>query len=205
MGSKAAREHLPPYFRRGWRALAGAALMTVLLAIAELATPFPIKWTIDEVIDGRTGGFTVGSHELTLLIGIGAVVVLIAAVDAIAQYCSDFWLQSAGERISHTLRIALYDHLQRLSLRFHAGRQKGDLVTRVTQDCNSVGDLFGQSLGPLGQSALLLIGMLAVTIILDPVMAVTLCVVMPILARVTVPARKKIKAQARRQRAQEGE
>src|SRR3954453_18951254 len=160
MGSKAARDHLRPYFRAEWRALAGAALMTVLLAVAELATPFPIKWTIDAVIDGRTGCFTITSHEGMLLVVICAVVVLISAVDAIAQYCSDYWLQSAGERIPHSLRIALYDHLQRLSLRFHAGRQKGDLVTRVTQDCNSVGDLFGQSLGPLGQSALLLIASL---------------------------------------------
>jgi ABC-type multidrug transport system fused ATPase/permease subunit len=204
-GSNMARDHLRPYFRAEWHALAGAALMTVLLALAELATPFPIKWTIDAVIDGRTGGFEVGRHEVMLLVAIGAVVVLISACDAIAQYFSDLWLQSAGERIAHALRIALYDHLQRLSLRFHSGRQKGDLVTRVTQDCNSVGDLFGQSLGPLSQSALLLAGMLVVTLFLDPIMALTLCVVMPVLARVTIPARQKIKAEARRQRVQDGE
>jgi ABC-type multidrug transport system fused ATPase/permease subunit len=205
IGSDTARDHLRPYFRAEWHALAGAALMTVMLAVAELATPFPIKWTIDAVIDGRTGGFEISSHEIMLLVAIGGVVVLISACDAVAQYFSDLWLQSAGERIAHALRIALYDHLQRLSLRFHAGRQKGDLVTRVTQDCNSVGDLFGQSLGPLSQSALLLSGMVVVTLFLDPIMALTLCVVMPILARVTVPARQKIKAEARLQRAQEGE
>ena len=71
----------------------------------------------------------------------------IAIVEAGAQYASDLWLQAAGERISHDLRVRVYEHLQRLSLGFHQQRQKGDLVTRVTGDVNAMGDLFSQSLG----------------------------------------------------------
>ena len=62
--------------------------------------------------------------------------------EAAALYFSNLWLQTAGERISHELRIAVYDHLQRLSLAFHQKRQKGDLLTRVTGDVNATGDLF---------------------------------------------------------------
>ena len=58
----------------------------------------------------------------------------IALAEAGALYLSNLWLQTAGERISHELRIAVYDHLQRLSLAFHQKRQKGDLLTRVTGD-----------------------------------------------------------------------
>ena len=79
----------------------------------------------------------------------------IAVVEAAAQYASDLWLQAAGERISHDLRVRVYEHLQRLSLGFHQRRQKGDLVTRVTGDVNAMGDLFSQSLGAMVQAALL--------------------------------------------------
>ena len=59
----------------------------------------------------------------------------------------------AGERITHTLRIAVYEHLQRLSLGYHQRTQKGDLVARVTEDVTSVGDLFAESLGTIAQGA----------------------------------------------------
>ena len=60
--------------------------------------------------------------------------VAIALAGAVASYVSDLLLNRAGERIVHDLRIAVYAHLQRLSLRFHDTRSKGDLVTRVTGD-----------------------------------------------------------------------
>ena len=48
-----------------------------------------------------------------------------------------------------------YAHLQALSLTFHAKRQKGDLLTRVTGDVNAVGDLFADSLGAIASALLL--------------------------------------------------
>ena len=64
-------------------------------------------------------------------------------------------MQSAGERITHELRVAIYDHLQRLSLAFHQRTHKGDLLTRVTEDVNDMGELFCDTLGEMLQSALL--------------------------------------------------
>ena len=104
-----------------------------------------------------------GPHELLILAGIGAFVLAIALVSALAENPSNLWLQRAGERIGHDVRVGLYDRLQRLSLRFHEQRQKGDLVTRVTGDVNAVGDMFATSLGTVVQSAVLLLGMLIVT------------------------------------------
>ena len=80
-------------------------------------------------------------------------------------------MQSAGERITHELRVAVYDHLQRLSLAFHQRTQKGDLLTRVTEDVNDMGELFSDTLGEMLQSALLALGMTVVLLFIDPVLA----------------------------------
>src|SRR5262249_26483796 len=45
------------------------------------------------------------------------------------------WL---GGRLSHDLRTQLYQHLQFLSLRFFDKRQTGAVMTRVTQDTDSL-------------------------------------------------------------------
>ena len=80
-------------------------------------------------------------------------------------------MQSAGERITHELRVAVYDHLQRLSLAFHQRSQKGDLLTRVTGDVRDMGPLFSDTLKEMLQSALLALGMTLVLLLIDPVLA----------------------------------
>jgi ATP-binding cassette, subfamily B, bacterial len=195
---------LRPYIRSQWRAVTGAGLSAVVLALTDLARPWPLKLVIDYIVLGHQSQFTVGSSELLILAGIAGFVLAIAVVAAVAENLSNLWLQQAGERISHDMRVSLYDHLQRLSLGFHERRQKGDLVTRVTGDANAVGDLFSSSLGNVVQASVLLLGMLTVTIILDPVLALVWLAVVPFLAVVAFGFRRRIKAAARRQRSEEG-
>ena len=196
---------LRPFLVKEWPALGGATVMTGLLTVAELAKPWPMKLVIDDLFAGRDRAFTLSPHDYRVLAAIALLILGVAVVDAVATYYSDLWLQSAGERIAHDLRIALYDHLQRLSLRFHLRRQKGDLLTRVTADVNAIGDLFSQSIGTLAQSALLLCGMLAVAFALDPLLAVVTFLTLPLLAAVSFAYRRRVRASSRRQRAQEGE
>ena len=138
---------LRPYFARQWRALTGAGGATVALTAAELAKPWPLALVVDHLLDGRAAPFDLDADDWRLLAAVAALVIGIALVEAVARYACDLWLQSAGERITHELRIAVYDHLQRLSLGFHQRRQKGDLITRVTGDVDAMGGLFSQSLG----------------------------------------------------------
>jgi ATP-binding cassette subfamily B protein len=191
--------------RRHWGALAGAAGSTVALTAAELAAPWPLKIAIDRLISGRGATFDLSASEVTLLVGLGALVLAIALVDALATFSSNFWLNRAGERIVHELRTATYAHLQRLSLVFHSSRPTGDLVARVTGDVNAVGDLFSQTLGTLASSSLVLIGMFAVTFWIDPLLACVAFLVTPLLLATTMHYQRRIRLMARSQRAKEGE
>ena len=199
-----ATQLLRPYVRKEWRTLSGAGLLAVAAAVADLARPWPLKFVLDYIVLGHPGGFALGTSELLILAGIGGFVLAIALVSALAENASSLWLQRAGERISHEMRVNVYDRLQRLSLRFHEQRQKGDLVTRVTGDANAVGDMFATSLGSVVQATVLLLGMLVVTFILDPLLALVWLAVVPLLAVVAFTFRVRIRTAARHQRAQEG-
>jgi ATP-binding cassette, subfamily B, bacterial len=199
-----ARQLLRPYVRKEWKALSGAGLLSVGAALADLARPWPLKLVLDYIVLGHTGAFALDRDDVVLLAGIGGLILTIALVSALTENWASLWLQRAGERISHEMRVNVYDRLQRLSLRFHEQRQKGDLVTRVTGDANAVGDMFATSLGNVVQAAVLLIGMLIVTFILDPLLALAWLAVVPFLAVVAVTFRVRIRTAARHQRAQEG-
>src|SRR5436190_14463887 len=105
--------------------------------------------------------------EMWVLGGIALLVIGIAVIDAIGSYFGSLWLERAGERIVHDLRVALYAHLQRLSLAFHDRQHAGDLSVRLTGDVNAIGDLFASSLGTMVSATLLLLGMIVVSLILD--------------------------------------
>ena len=188
--SPAARA-LRPYVTREWRALAGAGGATAALTAADLAKPWPLALVVDRLLDGRTAPFELAGADLRLLAVVAALVLGIALVEAAAQYFADLGLQVAGERIAHELRVSVYEQLQRLSLGFHQGRQKGDLLTRVTGDVNAMGDLFAQSLGQIAQAALLSAGMLAVLLWLDPVLALVALSTSPLLAVVSWVYRRR--------------
>src|ERR687886_2781434 len=179
--------------RRHWLALFSGGTGAVVLTVAQLAQPFPLQWVIDHVIAQRTGGFRLDGGDLRTLWIAGIVVVLASAVSAGGTYVAEIGLSRAGERIAHDLRVATYAHLQRLSLAFHDRRQKGDLVTRLTEDDNQVGELFSESIGTMAQAVLILVGMAAVTFVLDPVLAAVMFAVTPVLAVVTVHYRRKVK------------
>ena len=196
---------LRSHAQRHWGALVGAAGSTIALTLAQLAAPWPLKVAIDELVTGRGVAFKLTAGDFSLLLGLAALVLGIAIVDALASFYSDYWLNRSGEQIVHDLRTSTYEHLQRLSLVFHSNRPTGDLVARVTGDVNAVGDLFAQTLGTLASSTLVLVGMFAVTFWIDPVLALVAFLVTPLLLATTMHYQKRIRSMARRQRAKEGE
>jgi ATP-binding cassette subfamily B protein len=196
---------LRPHVLRRWKALAGAAGATVALSAADLAKPWPLALLVDRLLAHRQAPFALDAHDGRLLVAVAAVTIAIALLEAAAQYASDLWLQAAGERISHDLRVRVYDHLQRLSLGFHQQRQKGDLVERVTGDVNAMGELFSQSLGAMVEAALLAVGMTAVLLVIDPVLALVAVGTAPLTGVLSYVYRRRVRTQSRVRRAQEGE
>src|SRR5579872_4962807 len=111
---------------RPYRASLALVLAAMLLeTMVSLATPWPLKVVLDNVV-GRSrlphwlssfvatflGGE--GKTQIALLAGIAAIT--IAAIGAAASYVDSYLSESAAQRIAHDLRMRTYHHLQRLSL-----------------------------------------------------------------------------------------
>jgi ATP-binding cassette subfamily B protein len=196
---------LRPYVVRQWRALTGAGAATGVLAAAELAKPWPLALIVDHVLERRQVPFELTAADLRAVLLVGGLILAIAVAESSATYFSDLWMQSAGERITHELRVAVYDHLQRLSLAFHQRSQKGDLLTRVTGDVRDMGQLFSDTLKEMLQSALLAVGMTVVLLVIDPVLALLSLTTAPILVVISWIFRRRVRDRARRQRRHEGD
>ena len=198
---------LRPYARRQWFPLVLAAAATGILVLADLAVPIVLAHVIDSFVSVGNGEWHVKSGvdigQLALVSG-GALIVL-AAAEAFTTYESELRLELAGERIIHELRLAIYAHLQRLSISFHQKQRVGDLITRVTGDVDAIGDIFAKSLGEFISSSLVLLIILGYFIYASPVYALLAFSIAPILALLSIWFKSRARQASKRMRSKEGE
>jgi ATP-binding cassette subfamily B protein len=125
----------------------GLVLLGFLPAALVALEPLAYKLLIDNAIGGEpltgraaavleTFGIPTDPHSVVLVaaaFAFGATVVTYLLNDAVGLYTE--WV---GARMVHQAACDLFDKMQHLSLRFHAGSSRGDSLSRVTADTSSV-------------------------------------------------------------------
>jgi ATP-binding cassette subfamily B protein len=144
-------------------------LQVLLISACELLKPWPLKIVVDNVIGGATvaiPGLTGrGPHELLSIACVGLVVLY--AVLALLSVLNNATTIGVGQRMVNDFRLDLYQHLQRLSLRFHSAQQVGDLLYRVMADTFAIQTLSMNGVFPIITSVAMFAGMMAVMLRMD--------------------------------------
>lgn len=125
--------------RHSWVLLAGAGLIVVANLLA-LVPPLLLGQAIDDLrqhisVDALT--------RLALLI------VGVALIAGVFQFCSRFVINSVSRRIEYEMRTDLFQHFQRLDLDYFQQRKIGDLVARATNDLSAVRQMLGPGVSNL--------------------------------------------------------
>jgi ATP-binding cassette, subfamily B, bacterial len=152
--------------------IALAALGIVGSTLVTVAGPFLFKYAIDSGIDeGDESAITIAS--LAYL----ALVLLRPLLERVVVVCS----ARAGERFLGSLRVAAYEHLQRLSMPFFESERAGVLVSRLTADVQTLTTFTRQVLIEVIGSLLLLTITAIAIVVLSPVLALVTLVSFPLL------------------------
>jgi subfamily B ATP-binding cassette protein MsbA len=108
-------------------------LIAVVFTVSSLAFPL----LTGRVIDRATRHGAVYTDFLPFLIAY----VILLVVRALALMCRNYLIQSTGMRVTCDLRVTIFAHLQKLSLKFYEERQTGRIVARIIDDSISIHDL----------------------------------------------------------------
>lgn len=129
------------------RALGLATFLMAARAGVLVLLPWPLKLIIDSVIQGRplAPAFSwllpdPAAHRLALLDDLGALLLLLGALDALLSYAGSRLLLDAAQRIAFAVRREFFGHVQRLSLDFHRRHMSGEIISRVGDDVRAVQD-----------------------------------------------------------------
>jgi ATP-binding cassette subfamily B protein len=121
------------YLRPYWRQVALALVVLLLAAGANVVGPWITQLVIDRAIPSRDGDLL----GLLALAFFGTVVVGFALEYAEALVTT--WL---GQSVMYDLRKEIFDKLQRADLKFYDKTPIGRLMTRITNDVETLNELF---------------------------------------------------------------
>ena len=176
------------YAFRRWLALT-AVLGTMLLKTGvELLKPWPMVFLVDYVlqhkaatpalqrlVDRLPGATTTSNLILWSVAATRFFFVLSWLVEVADAYAN----VTFGQRIVYDLAADLFAKLQRLSLRFHAGKSVGDNIRRVTSDCNCVSVIVKDAMLPMATAVVTLVLMFAILWRNDPTLTLFSIAVVP--------------------------
>ncbi|HSO28056.1 MAG TPA: ABC transporter transmembrane domain-containing protein, partial [Anaerolineales bacterium] len=105
--------------------ITGMLIMILFNTGLTLLTPLILRQLIDH---------TIPDGNVPQLIGLALALMLVPALGGVVNVIQRRFNVHVGEGVIYDLRVALYSHLQRLSLRFFTNTKIGELMSRLNND-----------------------------------------------------------------------
>ncbi|MGH2454077.1 MAG: ABC transporter ATP-binding protein [bacterium] len=170
------------YVRPYWPLVAVAVVLMLLHLSTSLAGPYLWRLGIDNYVTPR---------RLEGLGGLTAVYLGILATGFGLRYLHSYLMTTVGQRAMFDLRLALFAHLQRLSVRFYTHTPVGRLITRITNDIDALNEMITQGIVGIFADLIMLVGIIVVMLVLSWRLALVTFIVLPLILWVTAQFRVK--------------
>jgi ATP-binding cassette subfamily B protein len=161
-----------PFVRPHWRLLVLTAVIMPCTIALELAQPYVLKLAIvDHIAVGKPEGL-----EVLCLAFLGLV-----AVQAGSSYVEQWSLQLLGQRSMHGLRLSIYDHVLAQRAAFFDRMPVGRLMTRMTNDIESINEMFASGVVTLFADFIKMIAIVAIMFSMDVTLTLLTFITLPFL------------------------
>lgn len=161
------------YLARRKAMLTLVLLMVMISSGLSLLGPYLIGVAIDQYLEGAGG-----TPWLLFLVALAAVYVL----GSVAGWLQNVWMISIAQETVYRMRLDLFKHLHRLPIPFYAKRQRGELMSRMTNDMDNVSSTLNSSAIQIFSSALILVGTVVVMLLLSPLLTLLTFLVVPLMS-----------------------
>lgn len=166
--------------------LAFCFLLVLIITGLELVKPILIGGAIDQFI---TGSYAPGEMVRERFAGILKASALYLAVLLSLFICNRIQylvLQTTGQKIIYEIRNQLFTHVESLSMRFFDLTPVGKIVTRITNDVETINQLYSNILVKLFKNTMKILGLTVIMTALNPQMALYSFIMVPFVIFLTV-------------------
>jgi ATP-binding cassette subfamily B protein len=177
-----------PFVRPHWKMLLAWSLFMPITIGLELVQPLLFAYALEHhILAGR-----IDMLPLDALVYVGLVV-----AQGGAGLCETWFLQLAGQRTMHALRIGIFDHVLAQRAAFFDRIPVGRLMTRMTNDIESLNDMFAQGAITLISDVVKMSAIVAIMFVMNAELTLLVLATMPLLVVIVEYARRLMRASFR--------
>ncbi len=149
----------------------------VLLVGAQLLAPWIVREMVAIVTDPD-----VSPEAMRLITRLALLALIVYVARGVLQFLRSYMAHVAGWSVVADVRKAVYQHLQRLSLRFYEDKQTGQLMSRAVNDSDLIEQLIAHAVPDVTVSILTLIGVSAILFRMNWRLALLSMIPIPLIA-----------------------
>lgn len=156
------------YCKKYWFAMIAALLFAAVGTVLTLISPNKISDLTKTIIAGMMTGI-----DMDAVARIGFTLVAILAAGAMLSFLQHFIMATVTQRVSKKLRGDISHKINCLPMWYFNKTSTGDVLSRVTNDVDTISQSLNQSIGTLVSAVMLLLGSLLLMLLTDVVMTLT--------------------------------
>ena len=150
-----------------WRGLLAVVLLGLFSTAVGLAQPYISRLLIDNALIRR---------NLTALWQIALLMVVVTVIGFVLNAISSYTYTKLSAESLFTMRLSVYQHLQKLSPRYFSRNKLGDIVSRINNDIGEVQRVCSDTLLSVLSNALFLVGSIVIMVSMNlKLTAASLC------------------------------
>ncbi|HCF87586.1 MAG TPA: antibiotic ABC transporter ATP-binding protein, partial [Ktedonobacter sp.] len=155
-----------------------AMVLLVLVSLIDLVGPALTYYGIDHYIVPKVQGLDSNQRSFGLLM-VASLYFFILILGFALRYLHVLLLSIVGQRIMFDMRSQMFEHFQRLSLAYFDHNPVGRLMTRLTNDVDSLNEMFTSGAISILGDVLTLVGVTIALLIINWQLALVTFIVIP--------------------------
>ena len=133
------------------------------------------------------------TYKINSIMRYGFILLAVVLAAFAATYFQQIVLNFVGEKVIYQIRSDLFQHLEKMDLRFYENNPVGRLVTRMTNDLDNINQLYTEVVVTFLSDLAIVGGSMVMMLVLDWRLALVSFSVLPIMAISTLIFRKEIR------------
>ena len=158
----------------GWLALLILALITA--AMFEVSAPVLLGKIVDAIVSGLKAEQDIN----TIISSVDTIILWLIALysgHALFTYFGEYMMSSIGSKTVLALRTRMSTHLYSLPIEYFHDHQRGDLLSRLTSDLDTVAETIGEGVPGLVSAIIGIIGATAMMLWISPILGASIIVI----------------------------
>lgn len=156
-------------------------LFAILSATFSIIGPKIMGKATTEIFNGLVSKISGGSGIDFSKIGRILIFLLgLYAVSAVCNFVQNFIMSGVSQKIAYGLRKSISEKLNRLPMKYFDHKTHGEILSRVTNDVDTVSSNLDQCMTQMITSITTLIGVVVMMITISPIMTLAVLVIIPI-------------------------